>query len=186
MSIYFFDDTFDPYIGYGNTRASILTKLQSKVYRGGGTYTGSAINQTINKIVAANYANGVPKILVILTDGISYDDVVGASNYAKANGVVLFCVGIGSGANLVQLQLITGTSSNIIMIQAYSSLITLVGLIENYFCKQILDVNLNQTIYGNQVRVSASPSYFRVVKAPLGGQYYQLVISYETDPSTAA
>jgi len=103
MSIHFFDGSFDPYIDYGNNRATILSMLTSKVYRSGSTYTGISINATIAKINAANYPNGVPKILVILTDGGSSDDVLYASNYARSFGIILFCVGIGSNVNNVQL-----------------------------------------------------------------------------------
>ena len=76
MSINFFDSTYDPYISYGNNRATMLNMIQSKSYRGGGTATGLAINASVQAINNANYPNGVPKILVILTDGGSYDSVV--------------------------------------------------------------------------------------------------------------
>lgn len=76
MSIHFFDSAFDPWIYYGNNRASILNLINSKAYRGGGTATGNAINASVNVIKAKNFPNGVPKILVIMTDGGSYDSVI--------------------------------------------------------------------------------------------------------------
>lgn len=76
MSIHFYDSTFDPYIGYNNNRATILNMLSTKVYRGKGTFTGLAINASIARINAGSMVNGIPKILVILTDGGSYDSVV--------------------------------------------------------------------------------------------------------------
>jgi uncharacterized protein with von Willebrand factor type A (vWA) domain len=76
MSIHFFDSSFEPWVYYGNNRANILNMIQSKVYRGAGTATGNAINASVSLIKAANYPNGVPKILVILTDGGSYDSVI--------------------------------------------------------------------------------------------------------------
>ena len=76
MSIHFYDSTFDPWIAYGNNRANILNLIASKAYRAGGTKTGNAINSSVSLIKAANYPNGVPKILVILTDGVSYDSVL--------------------------------------------------------------------------------------------------------------
>ncbi len=79
MSIHFYDSTYEPYIYYGNNRATILGMIASKPYRSRGTYTGLAINASVARIGAANYPNGVPKILVILTDGGSYDNVYYAS-----------------------------------------------------------------------------------------------------------
>jgi hypothetical protein len=156
--------------------------LASKSYRGQGTYTGKAINASIAKINSGNFLNGVPKILVILTDGGSRDSVVEAANYARSFGIILFCVGIGANVNNAQLLQIASTQSNIINIQSYSTLSQLVSLISNYFCKQILMININQTIYGNVVRVPTSPSYFMVQRSNSSNQYYQLSISYQTDP----
>lgn len=76
MSIHFFDSSFDPWVYYNNNRANILNLIASKTYRGAGTATGLAINSSVNLIKAKNFPNGVPKILVILTDGGSYDSVI--------------------------------------------------------------------------------------------------------------
>ena len=96
--------------------------VQNKGYPGGGTYTGKAINQTVSRINTANYPNGVPKLLVILTDGVSYDNVYYAAEYARSQGITLFCVGIGGGINIPQLLQIAGTSSNVLYITAYNTL----------------------------------------------------------------
>lgn len=48
-----------------------------------GTFTGQAINATVNEIEAGNFLNGVPKIMAVMTDGNSFDDVLQASNHAK-------------------------------------------------------------------------------------------------------
>jgi hypothetical protein len=79
MSIHFYDGSFDPYIDYGTSRATMLSMINSKYYRAGSTYTGKSINATVEKIKAKQFPNGVPKILVILTDGNSADNVYYAS-----------------------------------------------------------------------------------------------------------
>lgn len=75
MSIHFYDSSFDPYIDYGTNRATMLSMINSKYYRSGGTLTGQSINATVEKIKAKTFPKGVPKILVIMTDGNSFDDV---------------------------------------------------------------------------------------------------------------
>lgn len=160
--------------------------LQSKPYNSGGTLTGKAINQSVAAIASGNYPNGVPKLLVIMTDGVSYDNVFYAAEYARAQGITLFCVGIGGGINSAQLLQIAGTSSNVLYITAYNTLSKLAYLIENYFCKQIVDVNLYDNIVGNVVRVKTSPNYYRVARSTDPTQYYQLKITYQVDPATTA
>ena len=122
MSIHFYSNTYQEYINFGNNRADIISMIQNKGYPGGGTLTGMAINQTVARINAANYPNGVPKLLVILTDGVSYDNVFYAAEYARSLGITLFCVGIGGGINTAQLLQIAGTSSNVLYITAYNTL----------------------------------------------------------------
>lgn len=50
--------------------------IASKIYGSGSTLTGQAINATIDKIIAGNFKKGLPKIMVVMTDGVSYDSVL--------------------------------------------------------------------------------------------------------------
>jgi hypothetical protein len=77
--------------------------LKAKSYPGGGTLTGSAINKTVLFIKGSNLPTGLPKIMIILTDGNSFDDVILASKYARENGISLIAVGIGPNVNQSQL-----------------------------------------------------------------------------------
>lgn len=61
--------------------------------------TGIAINETIKKIMAGNFDSGLNKIMIIMTDGMSFDDVLQASNLARSKGITMIGVGIGSGVN---------------------------------------------------------------------------------------
>lgn len=38
-----------------------------------------------------------------MTDGLSFDDVEDASNYARSKGITMIAVGIGAGVNDAQL-----------------------------------------------------------------------------------
>ena len=67
------------------------------------TYTGLAINDTVNKIVSANFKSGLNKILIVMTDGKSWDQVLEASNDARSKGITMIAVGIGPGVNDTQL-----------------------------------------------------------------------------------
>lgn len=104
--------------------------------------------------------------MVILTDGVSYDSITEAARRARNNGIIPIAVGIGANIDTAQLLDIAQTPSNYIQISSYNDLPKLVDFISNYFCKQILTINVNESYIGNFVRVPESPSYFRVVKSP--------------------
>jgi len=54
MSVHFYDAAFDPYLGYNNTKAQLITGIKAKTYRAGGTYTGLGIKSAVDKILASN------------------------------------------------------------------------------------------------------------------------------------
>lgn len=102
-SIHFYDSAFEPYLDYGNTKAQLLAGIKAKTYRAGGTLSGDAINKTIAKIMAGNFDSGLNKIMILMTDGKSFDQVLAASNFARSKGITMIAVGIGFGVNDTQL-----------------------------------------------------------------------------------
>lgn len=98
-SIHFYDTTFNPHLDFNLSKDQLLTGITSKPYRGGGTNTGAAMNQTIAKIIAQNYSKGLNKIMVVMTDGKSQDNVLAAANYARSQNITLIAVGIGPAIN---------------------------------------------------------------------------------------
>lgn len=80
-----------------------MDRLNTKTYPGGGTNTGFAINQTVSRILAQNFPNGLPKILAILTDGGSNDPITASVKNMVQQDIYPIAVGIGSGTNVTQL-----------------------------------------------------------------------------------
>jgi hypothetical protein len=74
-SVHFYDTLFEYYLGYGNDYDTFLTQIRSKPHNAGGTLTGNGINATVEEIKKGGFLNGVPKIMAVMTDGVSYDDV---------------------------------------------------------------------------------------------------------------
>ena len=83
MSMHFYASVFAEYITYGHDYDYFLTMIRNKPYASMATYTGAAINESVDRIIAKGFQNGVPQILVVMTDGNSYDDVLVASNRAR-------------------------------------------------------------------------------------------------------
>ena len=103
MSVHFYDAAFDPFLGYNNSKAQLITGIRSKTYRAGGTYTGLSLKSAVDQIMASNLDQGVNKILIVVTDGQSYDQVVTSANYARSQKITVIAVGVGPGVNDTQM-----------------------------------------------------------------------------------
>lgn len=93
-----------------------------------------------------NFLNGVPRIMAVMTDGISSDDVFYASEYARSQGITMISIGVGANTDSTQLLQIAQTSSNVIMIDAYDKIEESVQYLYNYFCKQLIKISLGESI----------------------------------------
>jgi uncharacterized protein YegL len=68
----------------------------------GGTFTGKAITATTNDLFATYGRPGANPVIVLITDGRSFDGLVTPANNFKATGGELFVIGVGD-ADLNQL-----------------------------------------------------------------------------------
>lgn len=97
-----------------NTHAKkddIVNNLRQLTQRGGSPANiGAALQYVKNQVFAEQFGSrrleGVPQLLVILSDGSSSDDVTGPANSLKAMGVVPVSIGT-AGADTLQLQKIS-------------------------------------------------------------------------------
>ncbi|XP_061680396.1 collagen alpha-1(XIV) chain-like [Syngnathoides biaculeatus] len=73
----------------------LLDAVNKISYKGGNTKTGRAIQHAKDSIFTAEggVRRGVPKVLVVLTDGRSQDDVNKVSEEMRAEGFVVFAIG---------------------------------------------------------------------------------------------
>ncbi|XP_035987117.1 collagen alpha-1(XIV) chain isoform X1 [Fundulus heteroclitus] len=79
---------------HGNKEA-LLEAVQNIRYKGGNTKTGRAIKHVKESIFtpAAGARRAVPKVLVVLTDGRSQDDVNKVSKEMQMEGYIIFAIG---------------------------------------------------------------------------------------------
>ncbi|XP_068425396.1 collagen alpha-1(XIV) chain isoform X1 [Clinocottus analis] len=79
---------------HGNKEA-LLEAIQKIRYKGGNTKTGRAIKHVKDSIFTseAGARRGVPKVLVVLTDGRSQDDVNKVSKEMQVDGYIIFAIG---------------------------------------------------------------------------------------------
>ncbi|XP_068188958.1 collagen alpha-1(XIV) chain-like isoform X2 [Antennarius striatus] len=73
----------------------LLDAINRIAYKGGNTKTGRAIQHVKENIftVEGGVRRGVPKVLVVLTDGRSQDDVTRVSKELQMEGYIVFAIG---------------------------------------------------------------------------------------------
>lgn len=79
------------------SKESVEAAIQAMSYPAGGTRTGQGLN-VIRNIIFDNLGAGrdiLPKIVIVLTDGLSQDDVTGPAQALRDLGVTIISVGVG-------------------------------------------------------------------------------------------
>ncbi|XP_067320600.1 vitrin isoform X2 [Anolis sagrei] len=80
-----------------STKQDVLNAIKRINYWSGGTSTGAAINYAFEQLFSKSKPNK-RKIMILITDGRSYDDVQGPATAAHQNGVITYSVGIAWAA----------------------------------------------------------------------------------------
>uniref|UniRef100_A0A8D0H719 Vitrin n=1 Tax=Sphenodon punctatus TaxID=8508 RepID=A0A8D0H719_SPHPU len=80
-----------------STKQDVLNAIKRINYWSGGTSTGAAINYASEQLFSKSKPNK-RKIMILITDGRSYDDVRGPATTAHRNGVIAYSIGIAWAA----------------------------------------------------------------------------------------
>lgn len=76
----------------------VLEQIRNLPYRTGGTNTGSALEfirtNYLTEAAGSRAKDGVPQIVILVTDGESNDEVQEAADKLKEDGVVVYVVGV--------------------------------------------------------------------------------------------
>ncbi|NXP52379.1 VITRN protein, partial [Heliornis fulica] len=85
--------SFDKY----STKQDVLSAIKRISYWSGGTSTGAAISYALEQLFSKSKPNK-RKIMILITDGRSYDDVRVPAMAAHQNGVIAYSIGIAWAA----------------------------------------------------------------------------------------
>ncbi|XP_016042700.2 vitrin [Erinaceus europaeus] len=86
------------------SKAAVLSALRNVGYWSGGTSTGAAIRFALDTLFRASGPSRT-KLLVLVTDGRSYDDIRGPAKAAHQQGVIVYAIGV-AWASLDELRII--------------------------------------------------------------------------------
>ena len=150
-----FSDDYQPHfylLNYTN-QASYLSAIDRVSYRGGGTNLGDALQRIItDQFTEARglrpEVDGLPRILIVLTDGQSHDSVSIPAQNVRDENIVIYAIGIAS-YNLDQLKNIASSESHIYILSTFSDLEKFISTITSSTCYEPRPVSLNETIITN-------------------------------------
>ncbi|OCT76423.1 hypothetical protein XELAEV_18031622mg, partial [Xenopus laevis] len=85
-------------LGHNTSYQQLLSDLKNIKYLGGNTHTGRAIKFATEEVFPSSKRadDSKNKIVIVVTDGKSQDDVDTISSSARAQGIIMFAVGVGS------------------------------------------------------------------------------------------
>ncbi|XP_075883605.1 collagen alpha-1(XII) chain isoform X2 [Nelusetta ayraudi] len=102
----------------------VLSALQSVRYRGGNTKTGVALKHVYEKVFTSDSGmrRNVPKVLVVVTDGRSQDDVKKSAEKLQHSGYSVFVVGVAD-VDMTELRVIGSKPSerHVVVVDDYDA-----------------------------------------------------------------
>ncbi|XP_034094365.1 collagen alpha-1(XXI) chain isoform X3 [Gymnodraco acuticeps] len=127
-------------LGIHQGGAELIEAIQGITYLGGNTQTGRAIKFAVDHVFSSSQRASQVKnrIAVVVTDGKSQDDVVDASVEARAEGVTVFAVGVGSEITTSELVSIANRPSSAYVLYAedYTTIDRIRDNMEQKLCEE--------------------------------------------------
>ncbi|CAJ1081950.1 collagen alpha-1(XXI) chain [Xyrichtys novacula] len=127
-------------LGKHQSAAMLIQGIQGITYLGGNTQTGRAIRFAVDHVFPSSQRVSQVKhrIAVVVTDGKSQDDVVDASMEARAQGITLFAVGVGSEITTSELISIANRPSSTYVLYAedYTTIDRIRDSMEQKLCEE--------------------------------------------------
>jgi hypothetical protein len=121
----------------------------------GGTFTGDAVALAHAGLLdtskgARPSGSGVSKLMMIITDGFSYDDTATPALAARNDGIDIFSVGVGYGYDTTQLVGMASSPSSTYVLQltGFDSLSTITSYLTTQACSQAAPVDPDTNVEG--------------------------------------
>ncbi|EGW11071.1 Collagen alpha-1(XX) chain, partial [Cricetulus griseus] len=124
-----------------HTKEQVLAAVHSLHYRGGNTFTGLALTHVLGQNLkpAAGARPEAAKVLILVTDGKSQDDVRTAARILKDQDIDVFVVAGVKNADEAELKLLASQPLDITVhsVLDFPQLATLAALLSRLICQKI-------------------------------------------------
>ena len=141
------------YLSSYTRQSDYLSAIGQVSYSSGGTRLGGALQQILNDQFKEERGlrpdvEGVPRILIVLTDGKSGDSVSIPAKNVRDENIVIYAVGIAN-YELPQLQEIASSESHVYTLSTFSELDKFISTLTSSTCYEPRPVSLNETVITN-------------------------------------
>ena len=141
------------YLSNYTTQSDYLSAISHVSYRDGNTYLGQALglilkDQFNEERGLRPEVYGIPRILIVLTDGKSHDSVSIPAKKIRDENIVIYAIGIAN-YRLAQLQEIASSESHVYELSTFSELDIFISTLTSSTCYEPRPVSLNETVITN-------------------------------------
>ena len=131
-------------------QSEYLSAISRVIYRGGGTYLGSALQYILTYQFREDRGmrpdvDGIPRILIVLTDGRSSGNLRVPAQNVRDKNIVIYAIGI-AGYNLPQLIEIASSKSHVYTLDTFTDLETFISTLTSSTCYEPSQTSLNMKI----------------------------------------
>jgi uncharacterized protein YegL/GH24 family phage-related lysozyme (muramidase) len=142
------------YLSTYTKQSSYLSAVNRVFYFGGGTKLGRALQHILTDQFTEERGlrpevDGVPRVLIVLTDGQSYDSVSIPAKNVRDENIVIYAIGIGEYINFQQLNEIASSESHVYTLSTFTELEKFISTLTASTCYEPRPVSLNETIITN-------------------------------------
>ncbi|XP_062395792.1 collagen alpha-6(VI) chain-like [Sardina pilchardus] len=137
----FTDDTYQEFLlkDHDNVR-DVLNQIAQLQYRQGGTYLGKGLTFLHDEYFTPDGGSrpNVPKIVMVITDGESSDDVAGPALMLQRLGIVIYAIGVGQ-YDVKQLQSVANKPSQrfLVGLNNYQELQNIMDSMQKKVCSAV-------------------------------------------------
>lgn len=164
----------------GESAAFVHNALDSMNWMNGGTQTSNGILYTKDNLFI-NARPDAAKVMIVLTDGASGDNSQVGANLARAEGITMMSVGVGSGIQFNELQSIADKPEYVFTMNSFDELVAAVGS----FSWEVCDIVNKLTFSPTQAPITSiptmTPSHNPVTSKPTGAPTFACYLTRNVD-----
>ena len=141
------------YLSDNTDQSDYLSAVNQVSYTHGSTYLGEALehvltDQFVEERGLRPEVDGVPRVLIVLTDGEANDAVSIPAKNVRDENIVIYAIGIGE-YNIAQLKEVASSESHVYTLSTFTQLEKFISTLTSSTCYEPRPASLNETIITN-------------------------------------